>query len=83
MCNPFVHTHTVKIVASNGATIRIPVNAGERGLLENAVLYTREEWESAENADWEVREGELTFQGKPAAIGYPFAGGAIQLVENA
>lgn len=57
----FVPTH--KIITADQATLVRHVLTGEDD--NSAALYTKEEWDSCTNADWEIQEnGRLTFQGK-------------------
>ncbi len=72
----FKATHVIVVEQLDGTERRIPTHAHvveddpacEGGL----VLYTRTEWDAAEPADWELcAEHGLTFQGRPAARGYP------------
>jgi len=53
MSNAFVPTHEI---FSNSDKFQVQ--------LEDGALYTREEWNSASGADWELVDGELRFQGQ-------------------
>lgn len=59
----FTPTHIVRT-----GTKRIPVRADTNATCgRGAALYTEAEWDSYDNADWELSDtGELLFKGEPA-----------------
>lgn len=60
--NDFRATH---IITSNGEQIAV--------MLNDNVFYTRDEWELASSADWELVDGELRFQGSVPVGTYSYA----------
>lgn len=65
MSQRFTQTHLILSAIKGQAVIPVMFYATANHTEEGCgALYTEQEWESYDNADWELVDGELRFQGQ-------------------